>query len=57
MYKSARGIAMGVIVGAAVGAMMMPNLDRRTQKSMRRAAKRVKNMGEDTYDRMIDWIG
>lgn len=56
MCKFIKGVATGAIIGAAVGIMMMPNLDRKTQRSMRKAAKRMKNVAEDTYDGMLDWI-
>lgn len=56
MYKFVKGMAMGTMIGAAVGIMMISNLDRRTQRSMRKAARRVKNIAEDTYDGMVDWI-
>lgn len=56
MCKFVKGMAMGAVVGAAVGVMMIPNLDRRTQRSMRKAAKRMRHVAEDTYDGMIDWI-
>lgn len=56
MCKFVKGMAMGAVIGAAVGLMMIPNLDRRTQRSMRKAAKRMRNVAEDTYDGMIDWI-
>lgn len=56
MCKFVKGMAMGAVIGAAVGVMMIPNLDRRTQRSMRKAAKRMRHVAEDTYDGMIDWI-
>lgn len=56
MCKFVKGMAMGAVIGAAVGLMMIPNLDRKTQRSMRKAAKRMRNVAEDTYDGMIDWI-
>lgn len=56
MYKFVKGMAMGTMIGAAVGIMMIPNLDRRTQRSMRKAAKRMKHIAGDTYDGMVDWI-
>ena len=56
MCKFIKGIAMGAVIGTAVGIIMMPNLDRRTQRSMRKAAKRMKHVVGDTYDGMLDWI-
>lgn len=56
MYKFIKGVTMGAVIGAAIGIIMMPNLDRRTQRSMRRAAKKMRHVAEDTYDGMLDWI-
>ena len=39
----------GMVLGATLGMMVFPQLDRRTQRSMRRAGNRVLNMAEDTF--------
>lgn len=54
MGKFLTGITTGAIVGAAVGMIVMPQLDRRTQRSIKRMGKRVMHVAEDTYGNMID---
>ncbi|SFC27532.1 YtxH domain-containing protein [Clostridium uliginosum] len=55
MGKFTRGVAAGAIIGATVGMMVMPQLDRRTKRSMRKAGMKMRNMAEDTYDGMMHW--
>ena len=38
----------GIVVGAAVGMMVVPQLDRKTQKAVKRASRRVMDMAEDS---------
>ncbi|MCT8978344.1 YtxH domain-containing protein [Clostridium sp. CX1] len=47
----------GAIVGAAVGMMMMPDLDRSTKRKIRRTAKFMKNVAEDAFDGMKGRMG
>ncbi|WP_125461012.1 YtxH domain-containing protein [Clostridium taeniosporum] len=54
MRNFTKGIVAGALVSTAVGIMVMPNLDRRTQRRMRRAGSRIKNMAEDTYENMMN---
>lgn len=56
MGKFIKGIAAGAVIGMAVEMVMVSKMDKRTQRSMRRAAKKMMNMAEDTYDVMVDWI-
>ena len=56
MGKFIKGIAAGAVIGMAVEMVMVSKVDKRTQRSMRRAAKKMMNMAEDTYDGMVDWI-
>ena len=44
----------GAIVGAAVGMMLMPELDRSTKRRIKRTAKIVKNVAGDAFDGMRD---
>lgn len=50
MGKYIKGIATGMVVGAAVGIMMMPQFDRKTKRQLKKIGKRAMNMAEDTYD-------
>lgn len=56
MFRTAKKLAAGAIVGAAVSAIVFPQLDRKYQKSLRRLSKRACNMAEDTYDNFIHYI-
>jgi len=42
----------GAVLGAAVGMMLMPELDRSTRRRIKRTAKIVKNVAEDAFDGM-----
>lgn len=39
-------------IGAAVGMMITPNLDRRTQKAIKKASKKMMNTANDSMDWM-----
>ena len=39
----------GMVLGATLGMMIFPQLDRRTQRSMKKAGNRVLDMAEDTF--------
>ncbi|NFG63429.1 MULTISPECIES: YtxH domain-containing protein [unclassified Clostridium] len=54
MGKFTKGIVAGALISTAVGMAFMPNLDRRTQKKMRRVGTKMRNMAEDTYDNMMN---
>lgn len=56
MCKFLKGMVMGAIMGAAVEMIMFPQMDRRTQRSMRRMGDRMRHMAGRTYDGMYDWM-
>lgn len=56
MGKFVSGITTGAIVGAAFGMMVLPQLDRKTQKAFRKAGKKVMNAAGDTYGDMMEWM-
>ena len=39
----------GMVLGAAIGMMVFPQLDRKIQRSMKKAGNRVLDMAEDTF--------
>lgn len=53
MGKMLKGLAAGTIIGAAIGMMVFPELDRRQQRAVKKTAKRVTGMAEDFYDDMM----
>lgn len=56
MLRTLKGMAAGAVVGVAVSAVILPQLDRRTQKNLRRVGKRAINMAEDTYDMVMGYM-
>lgn len=44
----------GAIVGAAVGMMLMPELDRSTKRRIKRTAKMVRDVAGDAIEGMRD---
>lgn len=42
----------GAIVGAAVGMMLVPGMDRGTKRRIKKTAKYVRGIAEDAYDGM-----
>lgn len=56
MSRIMRNMATGAMIGMAVSAMILPQLDRRTQKNMRRASKRAMNMAGDAYDSFMHYV-
>jgi len=54
--KYLNGMVTGIVVGATVGAMILPQLDKKTQRVVRKAGKRVIDMAEDSYGGMIGMI-
>jgi gas vesicle protein len=56
MERFSKGMMAGILIGVAVEMAMMPNYDRRTQRTMKRAGRRMRNMAESTYHGIQDWI-
>ena len=56
MGKFAKGLLMGAAIGAALEMMLMPQMDRRTQRYMRRAARRMRDVADSAYDGIHDWM-
>ena len=56
MGRTINGMMVGLILGATVGMMVLPQLDRKTQKSMKRAGRRLLNAAEDRYEDMMCYI-
>jgi gas vesicle protein len=49
-------IITGAVLGAAVSAMMYPQLDRKQQKNIKRMGKRAAHMAGDAYDHLMDFM-
>lgn len=46
----------GALIGAAVGMMVMPELDRNTRRRIRRTAKMVRHAAGDMYEDVVDRV-
>lgn len=44
------GMITGIVVGATIGMMVVPQLDRKTQKNVRRFGQKVMDLAEESYD-------
>lgn len=56
MGRCVNGMLIGLCLGAAVGMMVVPQLDRKTQRNMRRTGQRLLNAAEDKYENMMCWM-
>jgi len=56
MQRFSKGMMAGILIGVAVEMAMMPMYDRSTQRTMKRAGRKMRNMAEATYSGMQDWI-
>ncbi|MBD7913820.1 YtxH domain-containing protein [Clostridium sp. Sa3CUN1] len=56
MLRTLKGMAAGAVVGMAVSAVILPQLDRRTQKNLRRVGRRAINMAENTCDMVMGYM-
>ena len=56
MGRMIKGLAVGAMVGAAVGIMAFPQLDRRTQRNIKRTRRRMMGMAEGAYENMLDYM-
>ena len=54
--KYLSGMVTGIVVGATVGAMVLPQLDRKTQRAVKKAGKTMLGMAEDSYEGMMGII-
>ena len=53
MCKYLSGMVAGLVVGATVGMMVMPQLDRKTQRCVRRRGQKMLDFMEDSYDDLM----
>lgn len=56
MGKYINGMIAGVIVGATIGMIVMPQLDRRTQKKIKKAGCRLLDFAEDSCGDIMEFI-
>jgi gas vesicle protein len=51
-----KGLTTGAIIGATVGMMMSPEMDRKTRKKLMRGRKAVMHKAENIVDMMMNWM-
>ena len=51
-----KGMATGAVIGMAVSAVVLPQLDRRTQRNIKRVGRRALNMAEDACDMVMTYM-
>ncbi|NKF06273.1 YtxH domain-containing protein [Clostridium gasigenes] len=56
MAKMIKGLAAGAMIGAAVGIMAFPQLDRRTQRGIKKTKRKVMGMAEGAYGNILDYM-
>ena len=56
MQRFSKGMMTGILIGVAVEMAIMPQHSRSTQRTMKRAGKRMRNMAESTYDGIQNWM-
>ncbi|MGG7056803.1 YtxH domain-containing protein [Clostridium tertium] len=56
MLRMIKGMAAGAVIGMAVSAVVLPQLDRRTQRNIKRVGRRAMNMAEDTCDMLMGYM-
>jgi gas vesicle protein len=56
MEGFSKGMMAGILIGVAVEMSLMPYYDRRTQRTMKRAGRRMRNVAESTYHGIQDWM-
>lgn len=54
MGKMMKGLAVGAMFGAAVGIMAFPELDRKTQRGIKRTRRKMMGMAGGAYGNMLD---
>ncbi|MFT8349366.1 YtxH domain-containing protein [Clostridium saccharoperbutylacetonicum] len=56
MERFSKGMVAGILIGVAVDMAMMPYHDRRTQRTMKRTGRRMRDMAESTYHGIQGWM-
>jgi len=47
----------GMLLGAAAGMLLMPEIDRGTKRKIKKTAKVMRSAAEDAFDDVKGWMG
>ena len=53
MFKS---LATGIVIGAAAAIVVLPQLDRKTQRAVRKTGQRMYCMAGDAYGNILNYM-
>ena len=56
MGRVIKSLAIGTIFGVAIGMMVLPELDRKTQRNLRRTGRKIKCIAGDAYGNILEYI-
>ncbi|WP_291739888.1 YtxH domain-containing protein [Clostridium sp.] len=56
MGKVIKSLAIGTILGVTIGMMIVPELDKKTQRNIKRTSKRLRCAAGDVCDNILDYI-
>lgn len=56
MGKLIKSLVIGTIFGVVIGMMVLPELDRKTQRNIRKTSKKLMCAAGDAYDNILDYM-
>ena len=56
MGKIIKSLAIGTVFGVAMGMMILPELDRKTQRNIKKTSRKIMGAAGDAYDNILDYI-
>ena len=56
MGKIIKSLALGTVFGVAMGMMILPELDRKTQRNIKKTSRKIMGAAGDAYDNILDYI-
>ncbi|MGL5150557.1 MAG: YtxH domain-containing protein [Clostridium sp.] len=56
MGRYIKGVVTGAIVGTAVGMMILPELNRKQHRSVRKMGRKLVHAAGEGYDDMMHWM-
>lgn len=56
MGKVIKSLAIGTVLGFAIGIIILPELDRKTQRTIKKTSKKLIGAAEDAYDNILEYM-